>query len=386
MTRVGFVIEPPDAGWLGGSNYLRNLVTSLRREDVGVEPVAIGPLSGSGLEASANIREIRSRLFDRRSLVRPARIVVRELIGRDVAAELVLRKHGVRVLSHSGVIGANSSIPSINWVPDLQHRHLPAFFEPRTLQARDRQFDRTCRGSDLVITSSECAKRDLESFFPAARGKVRVLRFVVAAAAETEATPRDVLEGRYQFSGPFFFVPNQFWAHKNHGVLIGALRILRSRGQGVLVLATGSTVDHRRPDYFRDLMRKRSEAGVETTFRTLGMVPYEDVAGLARNAIALINPSLFEGWSTSVEESKSLGKAILLSDIDVHREQSPERGAYFAPNDAEALADLMWRAWTQFDPVEEARAMAVAREQLPARRRGFAQAYADIVAEVIRRR
>jgi glycosyltransferase involved in cell wall biosynthesis len=149
------------------------------------------------------------------------------------------------------------------------------------------------------------------------------------------------------------------------------------------VIATGNTADYRRPAYFGELMQRRAEAGVESEFRCLGVVPYEDVAGLARGAVALLNPSLFEGWSTSVEEAKSLGKAILLSDIDVHREQAPERGVYFPPNDAGALADLMWREWNQFDPDQEVRAAATAKQQLPARRLAFAQTYSAIATEAL---
>ena len=37
----------------------------------------------------------------------------------------------------------------------------------------------------------------------------------------------------------------------------------------------------------------------------------------------MINPSLFEGWSSTVEECKSVGKNMILSDLNVHKEQYP---------------------------------------------------------------
>jgi hypothetical protein len=40
---------------------------------------------------------------------------------------------------------------------------------------------------------------------------------------------------------------------------------------------------------------------------------------------------LFEGWSTVVEDAKSLNKFIFLSDIPVHREQNPLNVCYFNP-------------------------------------------------------
>jgi glycosyltransferase involved in cell wall biosynthesis len=382
---VGFAFNPSDTGWLGGVNYLRNLICSVSREPVGIEPVAVVPSTGNAPSMLAGIGEIRTRLFCRRSLARWARLGIREVIGRDVLTEQLLRTNGIQAFSHSGLLGIGSRFPTINWITDLQHRRLPAFFEPKLLRARDKAISRVCRASTLIIVSSECARRDLEAHFPVGRERIRVLRFVDSSASEVEAIDRVILEERYQFKGPYFYVPNQFWVHKNHGVIIEALRILKSRGRRVQVLATGNTADYRRPDYFRQLMQRRAEAGVESEFRCLGILPYEDVVNLARGAVTLINPSLFEGWSTSVEEAKSLGKAILLSDLDVHREQAPERGAYFGANDADALAELMWREWDSFDPGEDARAARAATQQLPDRRLAFARTYAAIVKEAIAR-
>ena len=56
---------------------------------------------------------------------------------------------------------------------------------------------------------------------------------------------------------------------------------------------------------------------------------------------SVINPSLFEGWSTTVEESKTLNKQILLSRIPVHIEQDPTNGKYFSPSSYLELADAM---------------------------------------------
>ena len=91
------------------------------------------------------------------------------------------------------------------------------------------------------------------------------------------------------------------------------------------------------------------------SFRVLGSIPDHDLLGLMRNSVAILNPSLFEGWSTSVEEAKSLGKTVLLSDIAVHREQAPDLGVYFHPQDAEDLACKLWSTLADYDPNIDAR-------------------------------
>ena len=72
------------------------------------------------------------------------------------------------------------------------------------------------------------------------------------------------------------------------------------------------------------------------------MIPLDHVYALLRASTALINPSRFEGGSTTVEEAKSFGVPTILSDIDVHREQTNDAARYFGVDDAEALAFPLW--------------------------------------------
>lgn len=101
------------------------------------------------------------------------------------------------------------------------------------------------------------------------------------------------------------------------------------------------------------------------------------------NAIALINPSNFEGWSTTVEESKSLGLPIILSDIPVHIEQAPPLGRYFKANSAEDLAAAMMATMRDRDPATAARSREAAALALPERVRRFGKAYEEIALGAI---
>ena len=58
-----------------------------------------------------------------------------------------------------------------------------------------------------------------------------------------------------------------------------------------------------------------------------------------KNASFLIQPSLFEGWGTVLEDAKVLDKRVILSDISVHYEQKYEKCVLFRATDAEDLAN-----------------------------------------------
>jgi glycosyltransferase involved in cell wall biosynthesis len=384
VIRIGFEYPALGAAWTGGVNYLRNLFAALRQApDLGLIPVA---LAGRGAEVAPDLgaaEVLRTPLLDPRDPRRLARLAWRRLTGADPALERLLHRSQLGVLSHSGYLGRRACIPTLTWFADFQHRHLPQLFGATERRLRDDAISAYCRLSDRVIVSSETSREDLARWYPQWSDKARVLRFVDCSAGAAPDAPIEPLQERHGFRGPYLLVPNQFWEHKNHRLVLEALARLRAEGRLVLVLATGNPRDYRNPGFFEELMQLRARLGVEDAFRVLGLVPYAELATLMRHAVALLNPSRFEGWSTVVEEAKSLGKRVLLSSIPVHREQAPERAAYFEPDDAGALAQAMWQAWSGADPEEDRRAAVRAAAELPSRRRRFAERYAEIVREVV---
>lgn len=135
--------------------------------------------------------------------------------------------------------------------------------------------------------------------------------------------------------------------------MIEALGLLATQGCRPLVISTGTTHDYRNPDYFPALCSRLEKVGLPDRLRFLGLGPYAEVAVLMRNAIAFINPSLFEGWSTTVEEAKSIGKRLMLSDLADHREQAPTRSLFFDPHSSDDLAAKMIEVLKFYDPVIE---------------------------------
>ena len=383
--RVAFMIGSDGSSWTGGSNYLSNVLGAIAQlDDRRIETVLFVPPEADDalLTRFPADHIVRSTIVKPRSPLRLAGKVLERMTGRNHVMEAVLRRHHVDVLSHVAPLGPRSTARVLSWIPDFQERHLPDFFAADEVARRETGYRAIVAGATRIILSSEDARADLATLYPQAVDKARVLRFVAMTKGTTDDRSGHVAD-TYGVDGPYFYLPNQFWIHKNHAVVVAALAILKARGVPATVIATGSTNDYRHPDFFDRFRQSVVDAGVEDRFRIAGLVPFEDVGALARHSVALINPSLFEGWSTTVEEAKSAGKRILLSDIPVHREQAPERGAYFGPHDAAALADLMTRTIADHDLAEERRHAAAAAADLPARIQAFASTYQSIVLDAV---
>ncbi|HXX74287.1 MAG TPA: glycosyltransferase family 1 protein [Nitrospiraceae bacterium] len=383
MIRVGFILTFNATGWLGGISYFRNLLGAL----VSLPQPRIAPVILAGTQSDAGplaqfpaLPLIRSSLLDAESPAWVVRRFIAKLLGRDIGLERIIRRHNVQVLSHQGFLGGLGKIPILGWIPDFQEHHLPEFFSRAEILARARKRSLVCRTCSCVILSSFEAQRDLNELDKCCAKKAKVLRFVANAPAPRKEDVVKVVQ-RLGVDRPYFYLPNQFWKHKNHRVVVNALCILKDRGISACVIASGNVTDHRQPGYFNELMSQVREAGVENRFVPVGTVPYSDLLALMAGAIAVINPSLFEGWSTTVEEAKSMGKLVLLSDIGVHREQAPGHGRYFSPDDAEGLAKLMEEAQSGHDDAVDQQMIQAAQEALPDRLRVFAREYEDIVLE-----
>lgn len=386
MIRVGFLFKL-DNGWLGGINYLRNLLSALyslpERE---IEAIVFTGFKSPDkyFDGFPNIRIVRSRLFDANSLPWRLRQSVRNRCSRDLLLEGLLRIDGISVLSHSDWLPGNAELPTIGWIPDFQHVRLPDFFSADEIKERNKYFSDLCQHCSTVIVSSHDAQSDLFQFNPDCAARSVILQFVVATHKDNAVPPtRNDLQIKYKFSGNYFLLPNQFWKHKNHQLVVEALGLLHKEGKRVLVLTTGDTSDYRHPNHFQAVMARASDLHVQDNFFHLGIVPRLDLIGLMRESLAIINPSLFEGWSTTVEEAKSLGKHILLSDIPIHREQNPPLASYYPPEDANSLAATLWEVWNKPYPYD-ANIIENAQQTTDLRRLEFAKQYQEIALRMAR--
>ncbi len=382
MRRVAFFLHADSSSWLGGLSYLRNLLTAVCfNKERSIEPVLfVHPsLDQGSLSGFPEVEIVRTTMAAPRHPLRVASRIIYRLIRRDLTLETFLTKHHVEAVSHSTTTGMRSRVVSIGWLPDFQHIRMPQHFSKSESRRRDKQFRRLINGSHRIILSSQDAVRDFSVFAPNAVHKARVLKFVSCPTNIVNSIPQDLLIQRFGIDRHYFHLPNQFWTHKNHAIVIEALSILKRSGVNLLVLATGNTVDYRNRLHFKRLIARAKQLGVEQSFRVLGIVTIPELQSLMLNAIALINPSDFEGWSTTVEESKSLGLPIILSDIPVHVEQAPPLGRYFKAGSADHLADALLASVREYDPLQAKCLQERAAADLPARIKQFGSVYDEIV-------
>ncbi|MCF6243052.1 MAG: glycosyltransferase [Bacteroidales bacterium] len=146
---------------------------------------------------------------------------------------------------------------------------------------------------------------------------------------------------KYELPKKYFICSNQFWAHKNHITVLKAIKILKKDNVRCHIVFTGSTRDYRNPDFYQSLLEYVKKEQLDKYVSFLGFIDRKEQLKLMKEAVAVIQPSLFEGWGTVVEDAKSMNKYIILSDIAVHKEQCSENVIFFEPNTPNQLSEII---------------------------------------------
>ncbi|OGO06382.1 MAG: hypothetical protein A2Y73_07925 [Chloroflexi bacterium RBG_13_56_8] len=375
--------------WTAGPLYLGNLLAALRSLDDHQRPEIALLISGQdrpdgyrGLIPYVDqlLHVPRWLDFWQRQMARIRRKLNIWLVP-DPPLAFYLRRHGVDSIFTRIEFEMWLSSPSLAWMPDFQHLHLPEMFPPKEILARNTLFAKVAERADCVILSSQDALRDLESFAPQQACKGRVLPFVAQVPADIYDSDPAWICDHYDLPRRFVYLPNQFWRHKNHAVVAQALVLVKAQHPEITVVCTGNTRDYRDLTYFPEWLSTISSSGLRDNLILLGLVPRGHVFQLMRQSLTVLQPSLFEGWSSTVEEAKSVGKRIILSDIPVHREQDPPKATFFDPHDPQVLADCLVKVFDEQGPGPDYELEALAREHLPIRTRAFGQTFLEILQE-----
>jgi len=378
------------ASWTGGLNYLKNLISVLAdHKHLQIEPVLFVSQNSDNrsvelLKPYLSQSPIPISVFRYGFLNQIHQNFNSHVLQRDYKLEREYRRAKIDVVFQHGCwMGARFPIPTVAWITDMQHKHLPDMFGFRNYYRREIMFRLMTRYANRIMVSSEDAKRDCEYYYANSIGKVRSVPFAVDIPTTALNLDPKIIRDSYDIPEKFIYLPNQLWRHKNHFVIVNALVLLKKRFDKITVVSSGKAMDHRHPSHPKMILELVRNRGLVNRFRFLGLIPYDHVIALMRASCAVLNPSLFEGWSTTVEEAKSLGIRLILSDIPIHREQSMGNIAYFDPNNQLSAANVLETEWIGGTPGPHLLQERLALEGVSVRRSKFANLFHDIVTEAM---
>lgn len=342
--RIG-IIYSYDENWIGGTYYIKNLIEAIKDfvED-GKKPILVFFVTTE--KEKKQLESLAYPYAEFFEVTRKPSMIVKAI---NKAFKLLFKVKPINVAYPKEIAEfvfpyyENEYLKSIpnkfHWIPDFQAHKLPEFFTPEELERIYKTHEHIASKKKTLILSSKDAYDTFQELYPHNQcSNVLVLNFAVTHP-KYQHLDIDSLQKKYGITQPYFISPNQFWKHKNHIVLLKAAEQLRN--QPFQVVFTGKEYDSRNPDYTEGLKAFVEENQLTDKIKFLGFIDRAEQLQLMNHALAVVQPSLFEGWSTVVEDAKSMNQFLILSNISIHQEQVEKNNLFFDPNDSEMLANAL---------------------------------------------
>ena len=198
----------------------------------------------------------------------------------------------------------------------LYYRKYVDFFLPRAI-----------KNSNLIITISECSKRDIIKFYNVPEEKIKVIYL----AADEIFQPRELNEDKKRELRKKYNLPNEFILYtgvleerKNIEGIIKIADLLKDKTE-IPILLFGK-IGHRGKVYLREMQQKKNIC-------YKGFVESDDLPYVYNLATIFLFPSFYEGFGLPVLEAMQSGLPIITSNTSSLPEVIGTGGILHNPND-----------------------------------------------------
>ena len=207
---------------------------------------------------------------------------------------------------------------------------------------------RSARQADRIITVSKSTAQDLERVFAVPESKIEVIHHGVGPAYRPQGprTAAEKLANKYGVSKDYVLTVGTVVPHKNLATLVGAMRILRERGELFFqLLVVGA--NGRKNSRLHKALQRSGLTSEDVHF--LGFVPEEDLPMLYSGCWLFAFPSLYEGFGLPLVEAMASGVPIIASNTSSIPEVVGDAAQLVPPTQPEAFAEAILRVRSDKD-------------------------------------
>lgn len=237
------------------------------------------------------------------------------------------------------------SVPTVSVIYDLQYLDYPEFFSSDERYSRDRYFKEACRLADRLVCISEYVRGTVLTNSDLSSDRVAAIhpRLFNRLQRQEPQNTIEALKRRSLLEHNFLLYPANFWLHKNHRMLFTAFGMYRARHpESELKLVCTGAPDKRT----EDLREAAQRMGLEEWIVLAGYLSDEEFAALLQSCLAVIFPSLYEGFGMPILEAMAFGKPVLCSNVTSLPEVAGDAALYFDPRRPQEIVSAIERIAT----------------------------------------
>lgn len=335
--RIGVLVNEftPEVG--GAHNFVQAVASQLSIEDGDFESLEFVLIQERNKNSHINSSDLslnRSRFVESR-LINAYKKASHRFTFRIIDAfnpmSRLLTRNKIDFLLFLGSSPIPVKIPYGVIVWDVQHRTHPWFPELQPgWNLREQLAKIVLPRAAVIITGTEVGRRELVNFYGIAENNV----YLIPHPTPSDVPEFDPRDPGAQFN---FLYPAQFWPHKNHVVILEALRILTA-SDSVNVKVTFVGADKGNLNYIQSIIEKYS---LQDFVEIRGFVHRSELLYLYQSVDALLYSSFSGPENLPPLEAFKAGIPVLYSEFPGAREQLGNAAVYFNPNDEKQLAEKM---------------------------------------------
>jgi len=210
---------------------------------------------------------------------------------------------------------------------DLLYHHFPQQADYKVKLYQNFLEERAAMGAKFIITISRFCARDISRRLGVAEKRIAVTplgvspslsQYKIATAYKSDQVP----------GNPFFLYVGNSRPHKNLGVLLEAFSRWDRRNVNLVVVGSDIHSRYRELERLKNLAKQKN-LGDRLIFKK--GVSDRELADLYQHAVALLQPSIFEGFGLPILEALLLGCPVICSDIPVFHEVAGPCAVYADP-------------------------------------------------------
>ncbi|MGO9336312.1 MAG: glycosyltransferase family 4 protein [Terracidiphilus sp.] len=225
--------------------------------------------------------------------------------------------------------------PTIVTIHDAIVEKVPEFYSNKRHSRGRRWWRWSATHADAVLTVSNTSRFDIAEVWSTDPSKLHVTYPGVEECftQPSQEEIRDTLQ-TFGIDRPFVMYVGHRGEHKNFSVLAKAMTDPALRGLDLVLAGGGEKVEEAQAWSEADLSR----------LRHVKRATDAQLRGLYAGAVALVFPSLYEGFGFPLVEAMSCGTAVVASDIPSSREVCGDAAEFFPPRDAAGCVRAILRA------------------------------------------
>jgi glycosyltransferase involved in cell wall biosynthesis len=270
-----------------------------------------------------------------------------------------LKKNGIDVyhgLSHEIPVGMRSTnIPSVVTMHDLIFERYPEQYNRIDVQIYRRKFKYACENADRVIAISEQTKADIIEFYKTPASKIDVCyqscNEIFRQTISEEEKQR--VQKMYSLPDAFLLYVGSVIERKNLLSICKGLHALKGKLDVPLIVIGDGTS-------YKSVVKKYiAENGMEKQVRFLSDEPAaknaddfrsaKDFPAIYQQAIAMIYPSIFEGFGIPILEALCSRIPVITTNVSCMPETGGDAAYYVSPFDIEEMSQAIWSVTTNHE-------------------------------------